>query len=89
MQLHKSLVFGFIFGLVVPPLLLGFALQLPGFSGKIAQKIVEFSYILSTILGKPLGMLEGVEQVLVILSSGVIWALVFWLIYKLYQLSYK
>ena len=79
----KSSIFGFIAGLIVPFILVGFGLQADGILGFIAQDIVEFSYIITLLFDEPFGNLGLGQKVATILSSGLIWALVFMAIHYL------
>lgn len=75
--MKRPAIIGFIFGLIAPLLMMGVGLQIGGIVGLIAQKFVEFSYILSNVFGTAFGNLSGASQIIVFLSSGFLWAAIF------------
>lgn len=78
MTKKKAIISGFIFGLVMPFLFFGLALQSSSILGQLAQGFIEFSFVAMRFFDQPFGNLSGIQQLIVFLSSGLVWMFLFW-----------
>jgi len=76
----RSGVAGFLFGCFAPLVLFVFALQGPPLIATLAQKFIEFTYVGVQFFDAPFGMLNAWERILVVISGGLIWALIFMIV---------
>lgn len=86
MTKKKTLITGFIFGLIMPILCFAMALQSNSIFGKLAQGFIEFSFVIMRFLDQPFGNLPGLMQLFVLLSSGLLWMILFWGMFNISRL---
>lgn len=82
--MKRVLIVGFLFGSLGPMLLFGIALAGPPTLAALFQKLIEFSYIGVKFFNEPFGMLNSIQRVFVILSGGLLWTFIFYMIYRIF-----
>ena len=80
MNISKSAIFGFIFGLIAPFIGLFLGLQVSVFLGNLLTLPFQAFF---TLTGVPFGEMPGVIILLLTLISGILWAAIFYAIARL------
>ncbi|MEM7114699.1 MAG: hypothetical protein AAF614_19845 [Chloroflexota bacterium] len=80
MNIPKSAIFGFVFGLIAPFIGLFFGLQVSVFLGNLLMLPFQAFFALT---GIPFGEMSGLVVLLLTLVSGVLWAAIFYVIARL------
>ena len=75
----KSIIFGFIFGIILPIIGIIVGLQASSLLGNIL--LFPISVVMNAF-DQPFGYLSGATRLGLFVFSGAFWALVFWLIAK-------